>query len=98
MDPSSVSGLSAPMLFVTLRPEGVYTSQAHPEPKAVSPASRNQRQSAEIRRRPCSSAIRNQEWDILFDNLDSVDLKSSSELISDCSALIQPIADLMFRM
>ena len=90
-----MSGLSAPMLFVTLRPEGVYTSQAHPEPKAVSPASRNKRQSAEIRRRPCSSAIRNQEWDTSSNNLDLVNLKSSSGLISDCGALIQPIADLV---
>jgi hypothetical protein len=32
-----VSGLSAPIVFVTFRPEGVYTSQAHPEPKAVRP-------------------------------------------------------------
>jgi hypothetical protein len=36
-EPASVSGLSAPIVFVTFKPEGVYTSQAHPEPKAVSP-------------------------------------------------------------
>lgn len=37
MEPSSVSGQSAPMVFVTLRPDGVYTSHAHPDPKAVAP-------------------------------------------------------------
>ena len=37
MEPSSVSGQSAPIVFVTLRPDGVYTSHAHPDPKAVAP-------------------------------------------------------------
>ena len=36
-DPSSVSGLSAPIVLVTFKPEGVHTNQAHPEPKAVLP-------------------------------------------------------------
>lgn len=38
IEPSSVSGQSAPMVFVTFRPEGVYTSHAHPDPKAVAPS------------------------------------------------------------
>ena len=37
IEPSSVSGQSAPIVFVTLRPVGVYTSHAHPDPKAVAP-------------------------------------------------------------
>ena len=41
VEPSSVIGVSAPMVLVTLRPEGVHTSQAHPEPKAVLPAFSN---------------------------------------------------------
>jgi hypothetical protein len=40
-EPSSVNGLSAPMVFVTFKPEGVHTNQAHPDPKAVSPAFKN---------------------------------------------------------
>ena len=39
-DPSSVSGLSAPIVLVTFKPEGVHTNQAHPEPKAVRPEGR----------------------------------------------------------
>lgn len=40
-EPSSVSGLSAPIVLVTLSPFGVHTSHAQPEPKAVSPALMN---------------------------------------------------------
>ena len=36
-EPASVNGLSAPMVFVTFKPDGVHTNQAHPEPKAVLP-------------------------------------------------------------
>ena len=36
--PASVRGQSAPMVLVTLRPLGVLTSHAQPEPKAVLPA------------------------------------------------------------
>ena len=35
-----MSGLSAPIVLVTFKPEGVHTNQAHPEPKAVRPERR----------------------------------------------------------
>ena len=35
-----MSGLSAPIVLVTFKPEGVHTNQAHPEPKAVRPEGR----------------------------------------------------------